>query len=132
MAKFRDSYLKNPMDGGAWWAIVHGVAKSWTRLRTVCSHTHTHTHTHIPQAEYEQKCYLFPLAAVIRKQICLLFFLFCPLCLEYISTSDDNESLRRHLGDGLSLSAWVPEWLHRSQPLYSPLYHPWPEIPALY
>ena len=25
------------MDRGAWWAIVHGVAKSWT-------HTHTHTH----------------------------------------------------------------------------------------
>ena len=23
---------KNPMDGGAWWAAVHGVAKSWTRL----------------------------------------------------------------------------------------------------
>ena len=23
---------KNPMGGGAWWAIVHGVAKSWTRL----------------------------------------------------------------------------------------------------
>ena len=20
------------MDGGAWWAAVHGVAKSWTRL----------------------------------------------------------------------------------------------------
>ena len=20
------------MDGGAWWAIVHGVVKSWTRL----------------------------------------------------------------------------------------------------
>ena len=27
------SYLENPMDGGAWWAAVHGVAKSWTRLR---------------------------------------------------------------------------------------------------
>ena len=26
------SCLKNPMDGGAWWAIVHGVAKSQTRL----------------------------------------------------------------------------------------------------
>ena len=26
------SCLENPMDGGAWWAIVHGVAKSWTRL----------------------------------------------------------------------------------------------------
>ena len=21
-----------PMDGGAWWATVHGVAESWTRL----------------------------------------------------------------------------------------------------
>ena len=30
----RDEYscLENPMDGGAWWAAVHGVAKSWTRL----------------------------------------------------------------------------------------------------
>ena len=26
------SCLENPMDGGAWWAIVHGVAESWTRL----------------------------------------------------------------------------------------------------
>ena len=27
------SCLENPMDGGAWWAAVHGVAKSQTRLR---------------------------------------------------------------------------------------------------
>ena len=27
------SCLDNPMDGGAWWAAVHGVAKSQTRLR---------------------------------------------------------------------------------------------------
>ena len=26
------SGLENPMDGGAWWATVHGVAKSQTRL----------------------------------------------------------------------------------------------------
>ena len=26
------SCLENPMDGGAWWAAVHGVAKSWARL----------------------------------------------------------------------------------------------------
>ena len=25
-------WLENPMDGGAWWATVHGVAKSQTRL----------------------------------------------------------------------------------------------------
>ena len=28
----RYSCLENPMDRGAWWARVHGVAKSWTRL----------------------------------------------------------------------------------------------------
>ena len=26
------SCLENPMDGGAWWSSVHGVAKSQTRL----------------------------------------------------------------------------------------------------
>ena len=26
------SCLENPMDGGAWWAVVHGVAKRRTRL----------------------------------------------------------------------------------------------------
>ena len=37
------SCLENPMDGGAWWATVHGVAKSRTRLS---DHTFTHTHLH--------------------------------------------------------------------------------------
>ena len=26
------SFLESPMDGGAWWATVCGVAESWTRL----------------------------------------------------------------------------------------------------
>ena len=26
------SCLRNPIDKGAWWATVHGVAKSWTQL----------------------------------------------------------------------------------------------------
>ena len=26
------SCLENPMDGGAWWAVVHGVTRSQTRL----------------------------------------------------------------------------------------------------
>ena len=29
------------MDGGAWWAAVHGVAKSWTRLSD-CTFTYFH------------------------------------------------------------------------------------------
>jgi len=26
------SCLENPMDRGAWWATVHGVAQSWTQM----------------------------------------------------------------------------------------------------
>ena len=28
----QSSCLENPMDGGAWWAVAHGVAKNRTRL----------------------------------------------------------------------------------------------------
>ena len=31
------SCLKNPRDGGAWWAAVYGVAQSWTRLKRLSS-----------------------------------------------------------------------------------------------
>ena len=31
------SCLENPMDGGAWWAAVYGVAQSWTRLKRLSS-----------------------------------------------------------------------------------------------
>ena len=33
--------LENSMDRGTWWAVVHGVAKRWTRLSeraTMCAH----------------------------------------------------------------------------------------------
>ena len=31
------SCLENSIDGGAWWATVHGVTKSWTRLSNFTS-----------------------------------------------------------------------------------------------
>ena len=34
------SSLENPMDRGAWWATVHGVAKSGTRLKQLGTHAH--------------------------------------------------------------------------------------------
>ena len=34
------SCLENPMDGEAWWAAVHGVAKSQTRLSDFTFHFH--------------------------------------------------------------------------------------------
>ena len=33
---------KNPMDGGAWWAAVHGVAQSRTRLSDFTFTFHFH------------------------------------------------------------------------------------------
>ena len=49
------SCLENPMDGGAWWAAVHGVTKSRTRLNDFTLTFHFHalekemaTHSSIP------------------------------------------------------------------------------------
>ena len=36
------SCLENPMDGGAWWAAVHGVTKSRTRLSSFTFTFHFH------------------------------------------------------------------------------------------
>ena len=39
---FQYSCLEKPMDGGAWWATVHGVAKSRTRLSDFIFTFHFH------------------------------------------------------------------------------------------
>ena len=36
------SWLENPMDGGPWWAAVHGVAKTQTRLNDFTFTFHFH------------------------------------------------------------------------------------------
>ena len=41
-APLQYSCLENPMDGGAWWAAVHGVAKSRTRLSDFLFTFHFH------------------------------------------------------------------------------------------
>ena len=33
------SCLENPIDRGAWWAIFHRVAQSWTQLKQLSTHT---------------------------------------------------------------------------------------------
>ena len=35
------SCLENPRDGGSWWAVVYGVAQSWTRLQRLSSSSST-------------------------------------------------------------------------------------------
>ena len=37
MAPYQYSCLENPRDGGAWWAAIHGVAKSQIRLKRLSS-----------------------------------------------------------------------------------------------
>ena len=37
-----NSRLANPMDGGTWWAAVHGVARSRTRLSNFTFTFHFH------------------------------------------------------------------------------------------
>ena len=55
------SFLENTMDGGAWRATGHRVAKSWTRLKGVSMHTHTHmyvmpSHTGKGNVSHEPHC----------------------------------------------------------------------------
>ena len=38
------SCLENSRDGGAWWAAVYGVAKSWTRLKRLSSSSNVKWH----------------------------------------------------------------------------------------
>ena len=49
MATHSSFCLENPMDRGAWWATVCGVAKGWTQLNT-------HTHVHKPTRSYGVGC----------------------------------------------------------------------------
>ena len=40
------SCLENPMDGGAWWATVHGVTESRTQHKQLRMHAHTMEENH--------------------------------------------------------------------------------------
>ena len=39
---YQYSCLENPKDRGAWWAIAHRVAKRWTRLKQLSTHSPIH------------------------------------------------------------------------------------------
>ena len=39
-------YLENSMDREVWWATVHGVAKSWTQLSDIHSHSQYNIYTY--------------------------------------------------------------------------------------
>ena len=51
------SCLEDPMDGGAWWAAVYGVAQSWTRLKRFSSSSIHRKHLAVRQ-QGELSCQL--------------------------------------------------------------------------
>ena len=44
---FQYSYLENPMDRGAWRAVVHGVAKSRIQLKQLSSQQYGYLNYHV-------------------------------------------------------------------------------------
>ena len=77
----QNSCLENPMEGGAWKAIVHRVAKSRTWQHT---HTHTHTHTYVPQIHE-------------RWQITQDFLCYINTHIFFIHSSVDGHLVRFHV-----------------------------------
>ena len=70
--------IENPMDRGAWWAIVHRVIKSQKWLKWFSTHIHTHTHIHICIKIHpilRSFCLLYFIKWRVRKMF-LKYFLF--------------------------------------------------------
>ena len=64
------SYLENPVDRGAWWATVHRVTKSWTRLSM-------HAIFHLKRENHSLSCFHFvPLPVSQHIILCERYRLF--------------------------------------------------------
>ena len=68
------SFLENPMDRGAWWTTVHGVAMSQTRLKGLST-------AHSTNESMEQK--LKEWALFIKINI-IKHLIWCLVCVKYL------------------------------------------------
>ena len=71
------SCLENSMDGGAWWATVHGVAKSWTRMSDF---TFTFFHIAPNIAEYS----FLEISLTVRLFLSILLTIPFSLAIKYL------------------------------------------------
>ena len=93
------SFLKNSTDRGAWWATVHGVAKS----RIWPSNSHTHVN-----AVFQQKSLL---NSVMRTLICLHFWISRHLLkLTFLESSKNPQALTSHRDPLWSIHMFVWDW----------------------
>ena len=84
------SCLENPMDGGAWWAAVHGVAKSRTRLKRLSSSSSSSVSLHV---------FLGSIQASLRKILIFLFHLTIflnPCMIPFFKTNKQGEQQNKH------------------------------------
>ena len=63
------SCLENPVNREAWWATVHGVAKSQTQLKQLSTHTDTQTHTHTHMQTEKLKWTLWPAQYILLQTV---------------------------------------------------------------
>ena len=71
------SCLENPRDGGAWWAVVSGVAQSRTRLKQLSSSSRSilFYNSGCTSLHFHQKCMRTPVLPQPHQHLLLLVFL---------------------------------------------------------
>ena len=62
------SFLENPMDRGAWWATVHGVAKSQTRLKQLSTHPHAKVNLNLTCYKNNSKWIISEMCKTLRRK----------------------------------------------------------------
>ena len=140
------SFLENSMDTGAWWAPIHGIAKSWTQLST-CTHTHTHTHTPFWSLTFD--CNWIPLKNPWTWIFLVLLYFFPQIYKLYRTVWGEGKSSAfaslfrgisflcsffffffllwlKSLPHKLAPNIWFALWLASSSPVQSPSQGCWP------
>ena len=102
--------LENPMDGRTWWATVHGVAKSRTRLSELTS-LHFISLSSIQQSDSVMCVYVYVCVCVY---ICIIFLCCFPYgLLEDIEYSSLHYPLGPYCLSILYIVVWTPSMAQR-------------------
>ena len=88
------SCLENSMDGGAWWATVHGARKSQTRLSNF---TFFLSVLHISYHKKKKKDRLLPTFSCVKHAFALLLLIFYSQNFAWLSYMKSQKKWNLHL-----------------------------------